>query len=292
MIDTSVSRRLHRCLPFALAAILLTSYTEIEAAVIPWGVRVDVDAGAANDPEQGSISETNGAQRGDAAATVTQEGITDGHNFAFSLAAANMRLEILRVRADTVNEAAASASAHFQDTLNITSDRGDQNIFVVFVISGSISGDPSQNNAHFSSSPNPTTVRSGEALETHPPAPGQVRLLGNAVVEVGYHIDTAGTTAVPLAVTLNAFSFVGGRVNFSETAIAYLELPEGVTFVGSDSGLAFADRTDFIIRPGDPIPGTAPVPEPSSVVLGGTGLLALAVTLLRGSRCRKVRGVG
>ena len=79
--------------------------------MIPWGVRVDVDAGAANDPEQGSISETNGAQRGDAAATVTQEGITDGHNFAFSLAAANMRLEILRVRADTVNEAAASASA-------------------------------------------------------------------------------------------------------------------------------------------------------------------------------------
>ena len=74
--------------------------------------------------------------------------------------------------------------------------------------------------------------------------------------------------------------------------IAYLELPEGVTFVGSDSGLAFADRTDFIIRPGDPIPGTAPVPEPSSVVLGGTGLLALGVMLLRGSRCRKPVGEG
>jgi hypothetical protein len=64
-----------------------------------------------------------------------------------------------------------------------------------------------------------------------------------------------------------------------------------VTFLGSESGLLFADRTDFITRPGQPIPGgdtpATSVPEPSTLFLAGGGLLALAGRVRRSIRATR-----
>src|SRR5438093_5418550 len=116
MLDRAASRLL-----FASVAILVLGHSAAGAATISWGVRVDTEAAAVDESGQGPISETVGAQRGDAFSTLTQQGdaFNGEHSFALSLAAASLRPSTLRVRADTINSASAAAKAHYEDTLTL-----------------------------------------------------------------------------------------------------------------------------------------------------------------------------
>jgi len=286
MLDTSAFPALrYRVLFASVAMLVLISHSPAGAAEISWGVRVDVEAGAVNQSDEEAVSETVGAQRGDASASVTQQGddFNARHNFAFALAASSLRNATLRVLADTVNAASAVAVAQYADTLRLNADRDDQDVYLFWKISGSISGDRDHNTAFITTRPNHAEAHSGQTQNAGDP--GDVRLNGNGYVRTHYHIAEAGEISVPILVRMFADSNLGGRVKFDETATTYLQLPDGVTFLGSDSGLLFADRTDFIIRPGEPLPGDSPadVPEPSTLLLFGAGLLTLALTTVKRS---------
>jgi hypothetical protein len=79
---------------------------------------------------------------------------------------------------------------------------------------------------------------------------------------------------------LTAHAVQGGLSDFSHTATMFLTLDEGLVWDRDPSDLLFADRPGAIIVPGQV------VPEPSTLVLGAAGLVALAMkTLKRHGRC-------
>ena len=102
------------------------------------------------------------------------------------------------------------AVAQYADTLRLNADRDDQDVYLFWKISGSISGDRDRNTAFITTRPNHAEAHSGQTQNAGDP--GDVRLNGNGYVRTHYHIAEAGEISVPILVMKFADSALGGLV--------------------------------------------------------------------------------
>ena len=182
---------------------------------------------------------------------------------------------------------AGTSAVQLEDSFDIRAQRAGVGA-LIFVITGHITNGGPLTTAHFTAITGEGgllfVVRGNASVE----GPNSVKLSGNAVLREDFFVPVAGLIRVPFLISLGtAAGLRDGIVDFSGTVEPFLELPEGMTFEGSESGLLFADRTDFIIHPDDTLPDGV-VPEPPTLALAASGLIGLAVTLRR-RRARTTR---
>jgi hypothetical protein len=181
--------------------------------------------------------------------------------------------------------ASGGAVAQITDKMFFVGFGSEFDVVLRVEITGQARGFPLHNKGDFSvfSIPNATaSVVSGVARVV---LPDTVDVFGPAVLRFRWHVveppgDVPASIAFGMALTAAANTGLADtdtEANFANTATLFLELPAGVTYLGSESGLFLTARPDAIIGPGQ----TEPVAEPSTLALGGAAFVAFAVKSLR-----------